>query len=53
MEDGVAITVADGDPKPREDGSAFSVAERANAEQVVLERWHDVAEPGTSWWQRR
>ncbi len=53
MEDGVAIAVADGDPEPREDGRAFRVAERTDAEQVVLEGWHDVAEPGTSGWQRR
>ena len=51
MEDGVAIAVADGDPEPREDGRAFRVAERADAEQVVLEGWHDVAETGKSRWK--
>ena len=44
--------VADGDPKPHEDGGAFRVTESANAEQVVLDGWHDVAKTGTSRWKR-
>ena len=38
LEYGVAIAIADGDPKPGEDGGAFRVAESADAEQVVLKR---------------
>ena len=49
LEYGVAIVIADGDPKPGEDGGAFCIAEGANAEQIVLEGWHAVAKPGTSW----
>ena len=52
LEYGVAVAITDGDPKPGEDGGAFRVAEGANAEQIVLEGWHDVAEPGASWWKR-
>ena len=51
LEYGVTVAIADGDPKPGEDGSAFRVAESANAEQVGLEGWHDVAEPGASQWK--
>ena len=40
LEDGVAVVVTDGYPKSREDGGAFRVTERANAEQVVIERRH-------------
>ena len=46
LEYGVTVAIADGDPKLGEDGGAFRVAESAGAEQVVLEGWHDVAEPG-------
>jgi hypothetical protein len=52
LEYGVAVAIADGDPKPGEDGGAFRVAEGANAEQIVLEGWHDVAKPGASRWKR-
>ena len=52
LEYGVAVSIADGDPKPGEDGGAFRVAEGANAEQIVLEGWHDVAKTGASRWKR-
>jgi hypothetical protein len=52
LEYGVAVAIADSDPTPGEDGGAFRVAESANAEQILLEGWHDVAEPGASRWKR-
>ncbi len=49
LQDGVAGSVADGNPKACEDGSALGIAESTNAEKVVGEGRHDMANMHQRW----